>query len=116
MSNRLDQEREAKLAPLRMQGCKQKLEELGFQVQSFGGDRLEFQFKGHTIKFWPYSGWHSGKTIKDGRGFKTLLTQLGVPKPEVKPSCTICRRPINKKYAVPVVNGFAHQMCFRNRS
>jgi len=78
MSNRLDQEREARLQPQRMDSCKAKLEELGFYVQAFGGDRLEFSFKGHVIKFWPYSGWHSGKTIKDGRGFKNLLDQLTI--------------------------------------
>jgi len=31
---------------------------------------------GSTINFFPYSGWHSGKSIEDGRGFKNLLKQL----------------------------------------
>ena len=39
---------------------------------------LEFKYKGNTIKFYPYSGWHSGKGIKDGRGFQNLIKQLEV--------------------------------------
>lgn len=59
-----------------MAGCKAKLEELGLEVRQAGGDLLEFVYNGNTIKFWPYSGWHSGKGIKDGRGFKNLLRQI----------------------------------------
>lgn len=78
MSGRLDQEREERLQPQRMESCKTTLEEMGYEVKSFGGDRLEFQYKGNTIKFWPYSGWHSGRGIKDGRGFNHLIRQLEV--------------------------------------
>ena len=76
MSNRLDQEREAELQPKRMAGCKEKLESLGFEVQAFGGDRLEFTYKGNRIQLWPYSGWYSGKGVGSGRGFKNLLRQI----------------------------------------
>lgn len=76
MSNRLDQEREALLQPKRMKECKAKLEEMGFVVSQFGETELRFMFKGSEVKFWPYSGWHTGKTIKDGRGFTNLLRQL----------------------------------------
>jgi hypothetical protein len=58
MSKRLNQEREAELQPQRMNGCKEKLESLGFKVKSNGNDCLEFTFNGNVIKFWPYSGWH----------------------------------------------------------
>jgi hypothetical protein len=75
MSNRLNQEREADLTPKRVQGCKEKLESLGFEVTATS-DRLDFIYKGSKIMFWPYSGWHSGKTIKDGRGFNNLLNQI----------------------------------------
>lgn len=73
---RLNQEREALLQPQRMQGCKAKLEKLGFQVTEVDPTMLEFEWLGATIKFWPYSGWHTGKTIKDGRGFANLLKQI----------------------------------------
>ncbi len=79
MSNRLDQEREAQLQPLRMQSCKEKLEAMGYVVQTFGDDRLEFTYKGNVIRLWPYSGWHTGRGIKDGRGFNKLLKQLERP-------------------------------------
>lgn len=31
---------------------------------------------GHQISFWPYTGWHSGKSITAGRGIKNLIKQL----------------------------------------
>jgi hypothetical protein len=37
---------------------------------------LLFQYKGATIRFYPFTGWHTGKTIKDGRGLNNLLKQL----------------------------------------
>lgn len=76
MSRRLDQEREERLQPKRMTTCQEKLEELGFVVKSNGLDMLEFEYNENTIQFWPYSGWHSGKGIKDGRGFGKLMEQL----------------------------------------
>lgn len=76
MSNRLDQEREARLQPVRMESCKQKLESLGFEVEVRGSNQLEFVYNGNVIRFWPYSGWHTGRGIQDGRGFKRLLKQI----------------------------------------
>lgn len=76
MSSRLDQEREEKLQPQRIRACKEKLESMGFTVESDGHTQLTFEFKGSKIQFWPYSGWHTGKTIHDGRGFNRLLAQL----------------------------------------
>ena len=37
---------------------------------------IEFLHNGATIKLFPYTGWHTGKTIKDGRGVRNLLKQL----------------------------------------
>jgi hypothetical protein len=76
MSNRLDQEREQRLQPQRIKSCKAVLENLGFEVRENGNTELQFMFKGGLVKFWPYSGWHSGKTIQDGRGFTNLLNQI----------------------------------------
>lgn len=76
MSSRLDQEREARLQPKRIATAKASLEGLGYSLTFEGADRVEFEHEGHTVRFWPYSGWHSGKTIKDGRGLKRLLNQL----------------------------------------
>jgi len=76
MSDRLNQEREKILQPQRITGCKLELEKLGFEVTQSGDTELQFMFNGSLVKFWPYSGWHSGKSIKDGRGFSNLLKQL----------------------------------------
>lgn len=76
MSNRLNQDREAELQPKRMEACKKKLQQMGFVVSSDENTKLTFNHKGATIQFWPYSGWHTGKSIKDGRGFSNLLKQL----------------------------------------
>lgn len=37
---------------------------------------LQFEFKGATVRFFPYTGWFSGKTVKDGRGLNNLLKQI----------------------------------------
>jgi hypothetical protein len=73
---RLDIERQRKLEPTRTASTKAKLEKLGYQVKQFGRTRLEFDFKGAIIRFFPYSGWFTGKTVTDGRGFDNLLKQL----------------------------------------
>lgn len=76
MSNRLNQKREKELEPKRVTYAREKLEALGYKVQVFGGKRIEFEHEGSKVQMWPYSGWHSGSTITDGRGIKNLLKQL----------------------------------------
>lgn len=76
MSRRLDQEREARLQPQRMQAALTKIAELGYPTKQVDETRLEFVFNGNKISYWPYSGWASGKGIKDGRGLENLLQQL----------------------------------------
>jgi len=73
---RLDQKRQSELEPIRMASTARKLEEMGFNVTSIGGTRLEFNYKNQRVRFYPYSGWFSGKSVEDGRGFKNLLKQL----------------------------------------
>jgi len=72
---RLDIERQLSLEPERVRVTKEQLEGLGFTVESFG-NRLEFEYNGSIVRFWPYSGWFAGKSILDGRGFKHLLKQI----------------------------------------
>lgn len=76
MSNRLNQEREAELQPKRMESCKAKLVELGYNVKIVDHTQLQFTAKGNRIDFWPYSGWFSGKGVGSGRGFAKLLNKL----------------------------------------
>lgn len=76
MSNRQDKEREEHLQPERIEYAKKKLEELGYEVTFSGKCTITFIFKKKVVHFFPYSGWHIGKSIKDGRGLANLLKQL----------------------------------------
>jgi len=76
MSKRLDQAREAAIQPIRMQTAKTQITMRGFEIKKETATSIEFEHKGHPVTFFPYSGWHSGKTINDGRGLKQLLNQL----------------------------------------
>lgn len=58
-----------------MEYALKQLVALGFKCQS-DDTKIIFDFKGSPITFYPYSGWASGKTIKDGRGIENLLKQL----------------------------------------
>lgn len=76
MSNRLNKERQAELEPRRMEDAKDQLELWGYEIVCETNNMLQFYFKDHLITFWPYSGWASGKTIKDGRGAERLFVQI----------------------------------------
>lgn len=76
MSSRLDQEREARLQPRRMEYALAALKAKGYEVEAYGATTVRFMFKGEQITFYPYSGWHAGKGIKDGRGLDNLLKQI----------------------------------------
>ena len=72
---RLNIERQKELEPQRVAHAKKRIEELGFEVTE-SKTELRFIYKGNMIKFFPYSGWHSGKGITDGRGLDRLLKQI----------------------------------------
>jgi hypothetical protein len=74
---RLDTERQLRLEPKRMIIAKNEIEKKGYKVIEIGETKLQFAHtRGHIINYFPYSGWHSGSTIKDGRGLKKLLRQI----------------------------------------
>lgn len=61
----------------RTEYAKSQIEALGYTVTENPGNRsLEFEYKGNTIRVFPYKGWFTGKGIKDGRGIKNLLKQI----------------------------------------
>lgn len=72
---RLNIERQQQLEPKRMKFAVEQLTKMGYTV-THNNTTLEFIFKGETVRFYPYSGWHAGKTIKDGRGWDNLKPQL----------------------------------------
>lgn len=76
MSDRLDKDREAKLQPKRMAAAIAALSELSLPVTYQDETRIDFTYQDNRISYWPYSGWHSGKGIIDGRGFNHLFDQL----------------------------------------
>jgi len=76
MSNRLNQERESTLQPKRMKTAIEEIEKLGYKVEVIDKKELRFDFQGNDVKYFAYSGWASGKGIKDGRGLQKLLKQL----------------------------------------
>lgn len=59
-----------------MQYAISELQKRGFAPIQMGETRIDFTCKGCVIQFFPYSGWHTGRTIKDGRGIEKLLKQL----------------------------------------
>ena len=73
---RLDIERQIELKPLRMEYAKEQISALGYEVSEHDGKELRFSHRGKIVKFFPYSGWATGATIKDGRGLRKLLNQL----------------------------------------
>lgn len=48
---------------------------LGTEI-SYDNTSISFLWKGSKITHYAYTGWHTGKTIKDGRGLQNLLNQL----------------------------------------
>ena len=73
---RLDKDRQEQLEPQRITFAVQQLQALGYGITHKDSTKVQFIHKGETITLFPYSGWHSGKTIKDGRGIDNLLKQL----------------------------------------
>lgn len=76
MSNRLNQKRESELQPIRMDIVKSELAKLDIELIHETDSYIQFMFNNAKVSFYPYSGWHSGKSIKDGRGLENLLKQL----------------------------------------
>jgi len=76
MSNRLNQEREKRLQPVRYDLAVKELTGRGFLVEILSEKHLRFLFKNQWVTYYPYSGWATGKSIKDGRGLNFLLNQL----------------------------------------
>lgn len=73
---RLNEDRQKELEPSRSVFAKQEITKLGFEIIFENNSQIQFIFKGEIITLFPYSGWHSGKTIRDGRGIKKLLNQI----------------------------------------
>jgi hypothetical protein len=63
--------------PSRSQYILRELKEKGYDPQEDKENKcIHFLLHGNTITVWPYTGWFSGKGIKDGRGTKKLFRQI----------------------------------------
>jgi hypothetical protein len=69
-------ERQNKLEPKRMQYAIDQIVNLGYEIIYKDETKLKFEFMGGVVTLFPYSGWHTGKTIKDGRGLEKLIKQI----------------------------------------
>jgi hypothetical protein len=77
MSKRLNEERQKLLEPQRMEYAIGQLHLLGIKsIVVIKENCIEFDFKNERVKLFPYSGWFTGKSIRDGRGLSNLLNQL----------------------------------------
>ena len=47
-----------------------------FYQYEYRATTLQFIFRGSPVTLYPYSGWFTGKTVKDGRGIHNLLKQI----------------------------------------
>lgn len=74
---RLNIETQREQDPKRLEYAINKIESLGYEVKVIEDSKaLQFDFKGSPVTLWVYSGWHSGKTIIDGRGIAALIKQI----------------------------------------
>lgn len=73
---RLDIDRQHHLEPKRMQYCISQIEALGYRIIERYDTWFSFMHNDYIVRVYPYSGWHTGKSIKDGRGIRKLLKQL----------------------------------------
>lgn len=73
---RLDQDRQRRLEPKRVAFAVDQLRRLGIEPESVSDTTVRFVWRGSPVVLFPYSGWHSGRTIRDGRGLDNLLRQL----------------------------------------
>ena len=73
---RLNTVRQNKLEPIRLQTAINEIQRLGLTILNCTDKMIEFEYKGQPVKYFPYSGWATGKSIQDGRGLKNLIKQL----------------------------------------
>ena len=73
---RQDIERQNELEPKRIEFAKQEIEKLGCEILFENTNQIGFEYEGEIVVLFPYSGWHTGPTIKDGRGLQKLLNKI----------------------------------------
>jgi hypothetical protein len=72
----IDKTKKIALEPHRVEYAISKLTELGFEVNHETDTTITIMFNDSMVKLFPYTGWFTGKTVKDGRGIDNLIKQL----------------------------------------
>lgn len=67
---------ESDLKHKRMQIALCEIFDAGYEPEQINASEIQFEFKGSIVRFYPFSGWATGKTIRDGRGIKKLIEQI----------------------------------------
>lgn len=63
----------------RLEYAVNQIVELGHTCRWNEGHKcLQFEYKGSMVRFYPYKGWFTGITVKDGRGLRNLLKQINI--------------------------------------
>lgn len=74
---RLDIARQEALEPRRIKTCLAELERLRYTAEQVDSTEVViYSSKGTVVRFWPYSGWYSGKHVGSGRGFHNMLRDI----------------------------------------
>lgn len=74
---RLNEERQNRLEPQRIASAIVNIrDKAGLNILHKDDKMIKFEFKDEVISYWPYSGWHSGRSITDGRGWGKLWNQI----------------------------------------
>lgn len=56
IKTQLSEDRQNKLEPVRLQKTIMEITNLGLKITSITQKMIEFEFKGSTVRFYPYSG------------------------------------------------------------
>lgn len=76
MLKELRKERRANKEGDRIDYAIKQITGIGYAVTMEGNNAISFTFKGGRVMVYPYTGWFTGKTVKDGRGINNLLKQI----------------------------------------
>lgn len=76
MKTKLKQKIRDELKPIKVEYAIKKIKALGFKIPFITNSLIRFKYNGENILFYPYSGWHIGKSIKEGKGLNKLLNQI----------------------------------------
>ena len=62
--------------PERIEFAIRQIQRLGYEVERASDKAISFEFNGARVTMYPFTGWFTGKTVKDGRGIRKLLSQI----------------------------------------